>query len=239
MSKANSTYCVWDEPCSLGEAPVWHPLENVLYWVDILGPKLHRLDIHHHHHQSWTMPTSITCIAPNQHGGLIVAFKHGIAILNPISNQVHYLDSLSDEIAALSMFNDGHCDRQGRFWVGTKNINETSLLNAKPQGEIFRFGPDQALIKQVENFYITNGLVFNLDSKYFFVADSPRRVIYRYEFDSESGQIHHPIVFAKIATDAGFPDGMTLDSEGYLWSCHFGGWRITRYSPEGKGCDSI
>lgn len=232
--RRNSICCIWNEPCCLGEAPIWHPVENVLYWVDILGPKLHRLDPIHQHHQSWTMPTAITCIAPHQRGGLIAAFKQGIAILNPICDQVSYLDTLSEEVAALSMFNDGHCDKQGRLWVGTKNINEIDLLNAKPQGEIFQFGPDQHLIKHAEDFYITNGLVFSLDSKYFYVADSPRRIIYRYEFDSDSGQIHHPVVFATIAEDAGFPDGMTLDSEGCLWSCHFGGWRITRYSPDGK-----
>ncbi len=27
---------------------------------------------------------------------------------------------------------------------------------------------------------------------------------------------------------------MTVDSEGYLWSAHWDGWRITRYRPDGQ-----
>ena len=32
----------------------------------------------------------------------------------------------------------------------------------------------------------------------------------------------------------GYPDGMTCDAEGGLWVAHFGGWRITRFRPDGS-----
>ncbi|OGT36138.1 MAG: hypothetical protein A3F11_10325 [Gammaproteobacteria bacterium RIFCSPHIGHO2_12_FULL_37_14] len=237
MKQADIIHCVWDEPCILGEAPIWHPFEKVLYWVDILKPKLHRLDVKNNAHQSWTMPSDIACISPLKNGGLIAAFKNGVAILNPVSNKVEYLDTLSEEESKVSVFNDGHCDRQGRFWIGSKNPSEVGSsdpLKIKASGAIYRFGSERKLLKQADNFLVSNGLVFSLDSKYFFVANSPKRIIYRYDFDSETGAIHNPIIFAKITDDAGVPDGMTFDSEGYLWNCHFGGWRITRYAPDGK-----
>ncbi|MCE2473137.1 MAG: SMP-30/gluconolactonase/LRE family protein, partial [Anaerolineae bacterium] len=34
--------------------------------------------------------------------------------------------------------------------------------------------------------------------------------------------------------DEGVPDGMTVDSEDCIWVAHFGGARITRYSPAGE-----
>ena len=237
MKQSDVIRCVWDEPCILGEAPIWHPFEKVLYWVDILKPKLHRLDVKNNVHQSWTMPSDIACISPLKNGGLIAAFKNGVAILNPVSNHVNYLDNLTKESSEQSVFNDGHCDRQGRFWIGSKNPGEVAAsdpLSIKPAGEIYRFDMKNKLVKQAGDFIVTNGLVFSLDSKYFFVANSPKRIIYRYDFDSDSGEIHNPIIFAKIADDAGVPDGMTFDSEGYLWNCHFNGWRITRYTPDGK-----
>jgi hypothetical protein len=36
----------------------------------------------------------------------------------------------------------------------------------------------------------------------------------------------------------GFPDGCTVDAEGFIWSAHWGGWRITRYDP-GGGVDRV
>lgn len=229
--------CVWNENSILGESPLWHPIEKVLYWVDILGKKLHRLNINTHHHDVWLMPTDISCIAPNKNGGIIAGFKHGVAILNPITNTINYLDVLSEKAAADSVFNDGHCDRQGRFWLGTKAAGEVGakdILKIPPTGAVYRFGAEKKLQEQVGNYIVTNGLVFSLDSKYFFIANSPKRIIYRYEFDSDSGTIHNPTIFSKIADDAGVPDGMALDSEGFLWNCHFAGWRITRYTPDGK-----
>lgn len=237
MKQIDDIRCICDESCILGEAPIWHPLENVLYWVDILKPTLHRLDLKKNNHQSWIMPSDIACISPCKNGGLIAAFKNGVAILNPVSNTVKYIDTLSEELSKLSVFNDGHCDRQGRFWIGSKNpfeVKSSDPLKIKPSGHIYRFGSEKKLIKQADNFLVCNGLVFSLDSKYFFVANSPKRIIYRYDFDSETGTIHNPIVFIKVADDAGVPDGMAFDAEGYLWNCHFNGWRITRYTPDGK-----
>ena len=222
--------CIYDKSCILGEGPIWHPHEKVLYWVDIIKPELHRLDIkNNHHHQSWIMPTDICCVAPNQNGGLIAALKDGIAILNPISNKINYLATLPKELSEISMFNDGHCDRQGRFWIGCKDLSEK-----KPTGNIFLFSLQKKLIKKASDFIVANGLITSLDSKYFYIADSPNRIIYKYDFDSDAGEIYNRKIFAKVADDAGYPDGMTIDSQGYLWGCHFDGWRVTRYDTDGK-----
>lgn len=226
----NSTVrCIWHEACTLGESPIWHPLEKALYWVDIVQCKLHRLDVKKNDHQYWTMPTEICCIAPNRNGGLIAALREGITILNPVSNKIHYIEKLPEKLSKITMFNDGHCDRQGRFWVGCKDIFET-----KSHADIFRLSAQKKLISQASHFIVSNGLVASLDSKYFYIADSPKKIIYRYDFDITVGAISNPIVFATLSQDAGSPDGMTIDSEGYLWNCHFRGWHVTRYSPDGK-----
>jgi sugar lactone lactonase YvrE len=31
-----------------------------------------------------------------------------------------------------------------------------------------------------------------------------------------------------------FPDGLTIDSQGYIWSAMWNGWCVIRFSPEGQ-----
>ncbi|MCX7089935.1 MAG: SMP-30/gluconolactonase/LRE family protein [Legionellales bacterium] len=222
--------CVYEAPCILGEGPVWHPQENRLYWVDIVAKTLHSLDPKNNHHHAWKMPADICCVAPNKQGGLIAALKQGIALLNPVSNHIHYLAELPKELSDVCMFNDGHCDYQGRFWIGCKDLSESKSI-----APIFQFTARQQLIQQqTDCFIVANALVTSLDSRYFYIADSPKRVIYRYDFDPDAGKIYNPRVFVKVPEEAGYPDGMTIDSQGYLWGCHFNGWRVTRYDPDGQ-----
>lgn len=219
---------VWTDNETLGESALWHPIEKALYWIDIVEKKLHRLDVKTNQHQLWIMPTEVGTIVPNATGGLLIALRTGIALLNPVSDQIHYLCKLPDNLAAKTRFNDGHCDRQGRFWVGTIDLEEKN-----PLASIFRLDKNK-LILQDENYICSNGLVSSLDSRYFYICESARRIIYRYDFDVASGTIHNKKIFAKIADDAGFPDGLAIDSEGYIWNAHINGWVITRYSPDGK-----
>jgi sugar lactone lactonase YvrE len=80
----------------------------------------------------------------------------------------------------------------------------------------------------------SNGIGWSPDNTVMYLADTFAQVIYAYDFDAESGGIDNRRVFAEIPPDAGMPDGITVDSEGFIWNGHWGGWRITRYDPDGK-----
>ncbi|MEE8393417.1 MAG: SMP-30/gluconolactonase/LRE family protein, partial [Rhodospirillales bacterium] len=54
-----------------------------------------------------------------------------------------------------------------------------------------------------------------------------------FDFDLEAGEPSNQRVFAQVPAGAGVPDGLTVDSEGHVWSAHWDGWRITRYGPDG------
>ena len=42
-------------------------------------------------------------------------------------------------------------------------------------------------------------------------------------------------VFVSDEADPWFPDGVTVDAEGYVWNCKWAGGRIVRYAPDGDG----
>ena len=71
------------QPYALGESPFWHPVEQMLYWVDIPGQTIHRCNVFMGSIESWAMPSEPGCIAPAQSGGLVIGLRDGITALPP------------------------------------------------------------------------------------------------------------------------------------------------------------
>ena len=68
--------------------------------------------------------------------------------------------------------------------------------------------------------------------------DSALQTTYRFVIDSD-GQACARSIFLKFGDGEGFPDGMTVDSEGCLWIAFWDGWCVRRYSPGGEWLQTI
>ena len=126
-------------------------------------------------------------------------------------------------------FNDAKCDRQGRLWAGTTDRLETERI-----GRLYRIDPNGSVTSVADGFICSNGPSFSPDGRIMYHTCSHERVIHAYDVAQDSGQVANRRVFATIDASAGVPDGSTVDAEGYLWSTHWGGWRVTRYAPDGR-----
>ena len=215
----------------LGESPLWHPMEKCLYWVDIVAATLYRLN-KDGSTQKFIMPSEIGSIAWSGKGGLIAALSDRFVSINTNTGDIQTIALALQGIKGV-MFNDGKCDRQGRFWAGTKDIEEK-----RPLGSLYCLDKGGEVAEMLNGFTVSNGIAWNLDNSLMYICDSPARQIYQYEFDPIRGRLGQVQVFVQVPEEEGFPDGLTVDSEGYLWSCHWDGWRITRYSPTGE-VDSV
>ena len=90
-------------------------------------------------------------------------------------------------------------------------------------------------IKRMESgITISNGIGWSPDNQYMYYSDSLHYVIYRYDFDLQTGQITNRIDWVKISPEYGIPDGLTVDSEGCVWCVFYSGAKITRFNPQGK-----
>lgn len=220
--------CVVDAKNILGEGPIWCPVEQVLYWIDISKPSLNRFDPRTGAVNTWELPKPPGSFALRKGGGLLVAFRSGLAWLQPPSGRLEWID-----VAGLSLdrgrFNDGKCDRNGRFWVGTLDRHLTD-----PIGELYRIDPDLSCRTMDRGFTISNGIAWSPDDRTMYFTDSPPRRIYAYDFDLEAGAVSNRRVFASLAGQPGRPDGCTVDSEGYLWAALVDGWRILRLAADGR-----
>jgi len=220
--------CVLNIRATLGEGPVWCPEEQALYWVDILSRTVNRFDPETGANRVWHVPDLVGCMALRDSGGAILALRHGLVALDFDTGAVSPVAEpagLTDEVR----FNDGKCDRRGRFFAGTMHNPETA-----GQGHLYRFDPEGSLHTVEEGITTSNGLGWSPDDTVFYYTDTMQHAIHAYDYDIETGAISNRRVFAEVPDETGRPDGLTVDSAGYVWGTHWEGWRVTRYAPDGS-----
>jgi sugar lactone lactonase YvrE len=220
----------WKGPDLLGEGPLWHHGEKVLYWLDIVGRRLHRLDPSSGKHKDWTLPALAGSIAPREKGGLVAAIGIGIGFITFDSEDQVHVEMQKEVIAGLKVrLNDGKCDRFGRFWFGSI---ASDFLN--PDGVLYRLDPDGTITEMEHHIKVSNGLGWSLDNKTMYLTDSKQNQIYAYDYEERTGNISNKRTFARIPESEGVPDGLTVDGEGSIWSAQWNGFRVTKYRPDGQ-----
>lgn len=224
--------CLWEEPAVLGEGPLWAAEESALYWLDILGSRVHRLGIRDGARRTWKVKEPITSLAVRRQGGLIgTAFDGFCTVDLTVDEEVgRWLELHPPERHRPgNRFNDGKVDAQGRYWAGSMDQAER-----EDSGSLYRLDPDLSLHRMDEGYVISNGPAFSPDGSVLYHTDSVRRVVYAFDLRADGGISDKRVFVALQGDDEGQPDGMTVDAEGCIWLCHFGGARLTRYSPRGE-----
>ncbi len=221
-----SVTCVHDAKALLGEGPFWDVTDQRLYWVDIKRHLIHRFDATSGRDESWSTPEDIGSLAVRERGGLVVALKSGFYFYD--------LDTGTATPAALptghadhNRFNDGKTDRQGRFWAGSMDDNEK-----EPSGGLFRLHHDSQCEQFVDGIVCSNSLCWSPDSRTMYYADSLQRTVWAWDFEPDTGTISNRRPFVSVTES--FPDGATVDSEGFLWLALWDGWQVKRFDPSGR-----
>lgn len=215
----------------LGEGPLWHPTEQALYWVDILQQRVERYDPSSRIHTSTHFPLQVTALGIRKRGGFVAATSKGLGYWDGASDQV-ILFSHPERHLPDNRFNDGAVGPAGNFWAGTMYAGPHT--DPRPPGGLYRLGADEQVRLIQPELTISNGLGWSPDGKLFYFTDSLRHTIYVYDFDPGRGEASNRRVFIHDPELPGVPDGLTVDSQGFVWSARWGGWKITRYDPDGK-----
>ena len=220
--------CIWPAETILGEAPVWCPIEKVVYWVDIEGKSVLRINPKTRERKRFLQDHEFGCIVKRADGGFIAGTNAGLVYLDDdLKTSTVFADPEADIPG--NRFNDGKCDRQGRFWVGSIDANEVD-----PSGTLYRVNGSGNVSGALSGLTVANGLGWSPDDKTMYFTDSGHGAIYAFDFDAETGSIENRRTFAQVNSDDGVPDGLCVDAEGFVWSAHWDGWRITRYDPDGR-----
>lgn len=225
-------------PCLLGESPLWHPLEQRLYWCDIPGRALHRHDPATDLHDAWPFASDLGCVAARDDGRLLVAQRDGLVVFDPVDG-THEPIAPATYDTRIERFNDGKTDPRGRFWVGTIYEPRDAARAA-----LYRLD-GRALTRIAGDITTSNGLAWSADGRTMYWADTKAHRITAWDYDVERGLPTNPREFARFEPPApggdyaGRPDGATVDAEGCYWVAMFEGGRVLRFSPAGELLQTI
>ncbi|MDE2183204.1 MAG: SMP-30/gluconolactonase/LRE family protein [Alphaproteobacteria bacterium] len=213
---------------ALGEGALWDAEAQALWWTDIEERKLFRYDWRGRSLGQYALPERLGSFGFVRNSEeLVAAFETGFAFFSPARNTASWLKRI-DGLGHGMRFNDGRVDCRGRFWAGTMAETEADTGNA----ELYCLTGDGSVHRRERGLTVSNGLCWSPDGRVMYLADSPRHAIWCYDFEAETGCISNRRTFAATPADA-FPDGATVDSEGFLWSAQWGAGRVVRYAPNG------
>ncbi|WP_250455726.1 SMP-30/gluconolactonase/LRE family protein [Caballeronia sp. ATUFL_M2_KS44] len=221
---------------AVGECPVWHAKDRALYWVDIPARRIVRLRTESGQRSEWTLPEQVACFAFDAAGTIVAGMESGLfAVTLQDAGDVRLTKLAAPRFGASEMrFNDGRCDRQGRFWAGTM---VQDMAQASTAGALYRFDADGTLSAPIVDGLITqNGLAFSPDGATLYLSDShpQRRLIWAFDLDTDTGVPHDRRVFVDLNHHVGRPDGAAVDADGCYWTCANDAGCLLRFTPEGK-----
>lgn len=212
---------------ALGEGPLWDVEEQRLYWIDSYGPAVYSSDVKGGDRKHWPLPEPVGSLALRRKGGAIVALRSGFHALDFKTGKVTLIaETQPGELTP--RLNDGKVDRQGRFVAGSMDFEERNGV-----GKLFRLDADLSVHELDSGIICSNGPCWSLDGKTLYFADTGKRLIYAYDYDTATGNVRSRRVFTSFEKLRGLPDGATVDAEGYVWSCEVYSGRLIRFDPNG------
>ncbi len=220
--------CVLDAKAECAECPVWVAEEQALYWTDIPGRTLNRFDPASGGNRVWPMPEEVGSFALREVGGVVAALRSGFAFIDLETGAVtHIADPETDRPD--NRFNDGRCDRAGRFWAGTMHEPRTAR-----DGALYCLEPDCSWRRVADDVLVANGLAWSPDDRRMYWSDSRNQIVYVFDYDIATGGASNRRELVRLTDAQGRPDGAAVDAEGFYWSACFMGGKVIRFAPDGR-----
>ncbi|ALA19961.1 MULTISPECIES: SMP-30/gluconolactonase/LRE family protein [unclassified Chelatococcus] len=220
--------CVLPWGAHLAEGPVWIAGQERLYWVDILAPSANRFDPVTGENEELRLPQLISALLPRLGGGLVALTQTGLVGLDFATGATTPLVDPEADIPD-NRFNDGKCDRQGRLWAGSMRLDAS-----RTSGSLYVIEKDLSWRRVSSGYTAANGLDWSPDGRTLYFVDSVPGRIYAFDCDPETGTVENRRVFAEVPPEEGRPDGLAVDSDGFVWCALWDGWRVRRYAPDGR-----
>ncbi|MCU1413085.1 MAG: hypothetical protein JWN80_425 [Microbacteriaceae bacterium] len=216
----------------LAEGPVWIATKSRLLWIDVERGEVFvgRLDgglvIETHR---FDFEGKVGAVVDGDDGSLLVAVNDRLVVIDPDGMRRDGPRIL--EGTALRA-NDGGVDPAGRFLIGTYHYDERPGKDT-----LQRLEYDGSLTLLDDDLSISNGLAWSPDGTLFYSTDTANQTIWVRDYDPMSGG--YGARRRHLTIESGYPDGLTIDSRGYLWIAIWAGFEVRSFAPEGTPADTV
>jgi len=232
----NKVELLYESKNILGEGITYCSITNNLYWLDINNKsKLFKLNLSSNKKEVFELPEIVTATSIKSDNELILASNNGLNLFDFSNKKFQRVLNIEDQLIS-TRSNDGGSDAFGRFWLGTMQNNFDKDGNDVPIkdniGKLYKVDIDKTISIVEEGLAIPNTFVWSPDNSIFYFTDTLSGSIFNYDFNLEQGELTNKKKFASY--DRGLPDGSTIDTDGCLWNCRWGGSCIVRFTPNGK-----
>lgn len=205
------------------EGPVWSARWGGLRWLDMLAGDILSFDgngrvVRRH------VGTIVAAVRPRKQGGAVLALERRFA-LEDADGTLTELDEIWSHDAA--RMNEGGCDPDGRFYCGSMAYDRTPGA-----ASLYRLDADRSVHRILDGLTISNGLEWSPDGSRAYYNDTATGAVSVFDYDAASGLTSRRI-FATIPDD-GWPDGLTVDSEGGVWVALADRGAVWRFTPDGR-----
>lgn len=232
VKKINSIF----PKCVLGENPLWNDSDRMFYYTDIVKGTIYRTSLGNVH-SDLILNTNyqIGAFVFDKHGNLVLLTEKGLVLAYRTVDGRYNLDDkikIGFSFIKGERFNDAIVDLKGRILAGIKR-------NDNQAGRLVSIDKDGSIITLLTDLQISNGMGFDDDCKIFYHTDSGCGKITKWKYDLNTGKISNPVVIKNDFPDNGVPDGMTLDTDGNIYSACWGAGCILKISPAGNLLEKI
>lgn len=206
------------------EGPFWDAEDEVLMYVDLANCRVIRHDIAIDKVETWEFSTPITAIMKFDELHYILVTNQKLILFNKktFAQSDYYR---FDKLEQYHLLNDAKMDLQGNIWIGTvdarfryfKENPATALkVYTEQPSKLYRLSKEKKLIEYEFPITLSNGIAINEDQKKLYHVDSAAQAIFKMDFDEE-GNVTNRMKHFECEQIWGFPDGITIDSNGDLW----------------------
>lgn len=215
-----------DLPCETGEGPLWDDRTETLTWNDIPAGTLYRYsptsgtnDVIYQH------PDAIGGHTLQEDGSLVVFAADGQILIVRDGDATVIVEQIPAVVG--SRFNDVGADPAGRVFCGTMPLGDSPA-------HLYRLETNGGLDLVWDDLGLSNGIGFSPDERTMYLSDSNRRVVFRADYDRDTGALTNREVLIRLDDAQAVPDGMTVDANGDLWVAVWDGNCVLHYSVAGE-----